>query len=114
MYDEDKKTSGHGGLNEQFDRSTKPTLSVDVEKYRSYLDGSDMSDAQKEEFLQSLWSIIVSFVELGYGVHPLQEVCGKDHETEADGPKAEFNRLGLSDAEDNETGHDMPARPEAK
>ena len=78
MYDEDKKTSGHGGLNEQFDHSTKPTLKVDVEKYQSYLDGSDLSDAQKEEFLQSLWSIIVSFVELGYGVHPLQEVCGKD------------------------------------
>lgn len=37
-----------------------------------------MSEAEKEEFLQALWQIIVSFVDLGFGVHPLQEVCGKD------------------------------------
>ena len=37
-----------------------------------------MTDAQKEEFLQALWSIIVNFVELGFGVHPLQEVCGQN------------------------------------
>lgn len=101
-------------LQERFDASAKAVVRVDVDKYQALLDSADMTDAQKEEYLQALWSIIVAFVEMGFGVHPLQEVCGKDHETEADGPKAEFNPLGLSDAEDNETGHDMPARPEAK
>jgi hypothetical protein len=44
----------------------KPILTVDVEKYQAYLDGADMSEAQKEEFLQALWSIMVSFVDLGF------------------------------------------------
>ena len=101
-------------LQENFDASAKAVVRVDIEKYQALLDSADMTDAQKEEYLQALWSIIVAFVEMGFGVHPLQEVCGKDHETEADGPKAEFNRLGLSDTKDNDTGHDMPARPEAK
>jgi hypothetical protein len=39
-----------------------------------------MTQAEKEEFLQALWTIIVGFVEMGFGVHPLQEVCGKDAE----------------------------------
>ena len=49
-----------------------------MERYQQYLDGSDLNDAEKEEFLQALWQIIVGFVELGFGVHPTQEVCVKD------------------------------------
>ncbi len=64
-----------------FAAAARPVIGLDVEKYQAYLDNSGMSDAQKEEFLQSLWTIIVSFVELGFGVHPLQEVCGQNLET---------------------------------
>lgn len=66
------------GLKVEFDASAKRVLTVDVQRYQQYLDDTDMSGAEKAEFLQALWQIIVSFVELGYGVHPLQEVCGKD------------------------------------
>jgi hypothetical protein len=62
----------------EFSPAARPILTVDVEKYQAYLDGSGLTSEQKEEFLQALWSIVVSFVELGFGVHPLQEVCGKD------------------------------------
>lgn len=78
MYDDLKSKSGEESLSNKFDLSTKPTMRVDVERYQKYLDDSDMSAAEKEEFLQTLWQIMMSFVELGYGVHPLQEVCGKD------------------------------------
>lgn len=78
MDGEVRDGTGREGLKAEFDASTKRTLQVDVERYQKYLDETDMSDADKAAFLQSLWQIIVSFVELGYGVHPLQEVCGKD------------------------------------
>lgn len=78
MDDELRHKAGRGDLAHKFGTSSKPVVTVDVERYQAYLDGSNMSDAQKEEFLQSLWEIIVGFVELGFGVHPLQEVCGKD------------------------------------
>lgn len=66
------------GLSVEFDASAKPILKVDVERYQSYLDDSDWTDAQKEKFLQDFWETMVALVELGFGVHPIQEVCGKD------------------------------------
>ena len=76
-----------------FTAAAKPIISVDVEKYQAYLDGSGLSDAQKEEFLQSLWTIIVSFVELGFGVHPLQEVCGQNLETDTSSESPETGNV---------------------
>lgn len=73
-------------LFESFDASAKPVIALDVDKYQAWLDGSGLSAAEKEEFLQAMWSIIVSFMELGFGVHPLQEVCGKDFERAAQEP----------------------------
>ena len=59
-----------------------PTFTLDVEKYEHYLEESNLTDKQKEEFLQTLWIIICEFVSLGFGVHPLQQAmeapCGKD------------------------------------
>ncbi len=49
-------------------------ISVDYERYAALLDDPDLSEKQKQEFLQTLWNIIVGFVELGFGVHPIQLV----------------------------------------
>jgi hypothetical protein len=35
-----------------------------------------MSEADKRLFIEALWSIIMNFVDLGFGIHPLQEVYG--------------------------------------
>ena len=83
----------------------KPTLTVVVEKYQAYLDGSDMTEAQKEEFLQALWSILVSFVELGFGVHPLQEVCGKTSLIGSEGAKEAFDAVSSDDPDNDENTH---------
>jgi hypothetical protein len=72
------RTPHTSDLSDQFRASARPILTVDVERYQALLDGSGLSDEQKEEFLQALWSIVVSFVEHGFGVHPLQEICGQD------------------------------------
>ena len=61
--------------------TTKATLSVDYESYEHLLDNSDMSEEQKREFIQALWSIIFGFASLGFGINPVQHgqknACGK-------------------------------------
>ena len=62
------------------DKKTKPAITVDVKKYEHYLENSGLTQEQKEEYLQTLWNIIVEFVSLGWGVHPLQQLengCGE-------------------------------------
>ncbi|MCC5987231.1 MAG: hypothetical protein JJT95_06065 [Pararhodobacter sp.] len=85
------KNSERGNVLDNATTDPKSTLTIDAEKYQAFLDGSDMTEAQKEEFLQALWSIIVSFVELGFGVHPLQEVCGKPTALGGEGAKDAFD-----------------------
>ena len=51
------------------------TLSIDWDLFGSYLDDSDLSDDQKREFIESLWSIVVGFVDLGFGIAPTQLAC---------------------------------------
>lgn len=89
----DKETGEYMGLGASFDASAKPIVTVDVEKYQSLIDDPTLTQAQKEEFLQALWSIMVSFVELGFGVHPLQEVCGQDSGKLSRQLKETFNQV---------------------
>ncbi len=58
--------------------AAKPGLGIDTTKYQAYLDDPSLSEAQKEEIVQALWSIITAFVDLGFGVHPLHEVLGQE------------------------------------
>jgi len=48
--------------------SSQDGLQLDVERYRAYLDGMDLSDAQVTEMLNALWSILSAFVDVAFGV----------------------------------------------
>jgi hypothetical protein len=61
-----------------------PTLTIDWERYGKYLDESDLSDTEKREFLETLWAIVVSAVDLGFGVHPVQQAAGNICEQQAE------------------------------
>lgn len=65
-------------------KTNSPTLAIDWELYGKYLEESDLSDTEKRAFLESLWSIVVSFVDLGFGVHPVQQAAGKICEHQAE------------------------------
>lgn len=55
-----------------------PRLSIDWDAYLPFLENEDISEEQKRELIEALWSIMVSFVDLGFGIHPIQQVCGQD------------------------------------
>lgn len=58
------------------------TLKVDARKYQAWLDDPDLSDEQKGQIIEALWKIILCFVDLGFGVSPLQDACGQLSESE--------------------------------
>lgn len=57
-----------------------PTLSIDWDLYGEYLEESDLTQEEKREFIQTLWNIVVSCVDLGFGIHPMQQACGEGDE----------------------------------
>lgn len=85
--------AGHGDLKTKFDATAKRMIMVDVERYQSYLDGTNLTSGQKEQFLQDMWLVMMSFVELGFEVHPVQEVCGKDAESTTQCANGAFDGL---------------------
>lgn len=61
-----------------FNNYRNNVVSVDLDRYKHLLDDPSLSEAEKDEFLKALWSIITSFIDLGFGVHPLQEIVEAD------------------------------------
>lgn len=56
-------------------RHPPPTLSppeLDIEKYRPYIESFDLSEKEQIELLESLWFIMKSFVEFGFGLDSIQ------------------------------------------
>ncbi len=49
-------------------------IHVDYDKYIPFLEDSEIPDDQKIEFIELIWSILLNFVDLGFGIHPLQQV----------------------------------------
>lgn len=57
---------------------SRPALTVDWARYAAMIDDPDISAVDKQAFLETLWSIMVAFVDLGFGIHPLQQVCEQE------------------------------------
>jgi hypothetical protein len=80
-YELDKKDNGMTNDEDapdtegQTPSQTYPTLSIDWDLYGECLEESDLTDDQKREFIETLWSIVVSFVDLGFGIAPTQQAC---------------------------------------
>ncbi len=55
-----------------------PRLEIDWEAYLPFFEDEDISEEHKHELIEALWTIMVSFVDLGFGIHPIQQACGKD------------------------------------
>ncbi len=54
--------------------ATPPALELDHQKYMADLAEFDMTDAQKRELLETLWTIMRHFVELGFSGNVLEQI----------------------------------------
>ncbi len=79
-------------MNKAASSSHHSRLGIDLDHYQTFLDDPALTPNQKEEIVGALWTIITAFVELGFGVHPVQQACGKP-ETALDlGAKSESTK----------------------
>lgn len=62
----------------------RPVVTFDVSRYEHFLEDQGLSAEQKRAMLEALWSIIVSFVDLGFGVHPVQQACGQNGDKDSE------------------------------
>ena len=59
---------------QQTDRASVGVPPLRAEAYWQYLDAMDLTDVQKSCILHTLWTIMVGFVDLGFGVDPVQQI----------------------------------------
>ena len=64
------------GAGDRTAASSRPLgpITVDWKLYEHHLAASDLTDDQKREFLEALWYILITFVDLGFGIEPVQQV----------------------------------------
>lgn len=51
-------------------------LLIDCERYQGLLDTAHLNEEDRIAFMQALWSVMTAFIDLGYGVSPVQLVQG--------------------------------------
>jgi hypothetical protein len=52
-------------------------LQFDAQEFAHFLDESDLTHEQKLEYIRTVWSIVLQFIDLGFGIHPLQIALGQ-------------------------------------
>lgn len=52
-------------------------LTFDPSPYLYHLAESDLTDEQKQALLTELWSLIIAFVDMGFGISPIQQAMDK-------------------------------------
>jgi hypothetical protein len=71
---EDEITPGGPGSQGESPAPAIDVLPFSAQTYWQYLDGMDMSDAQKSDLLETLWNIMATFADIGFGVDPVQHI----------------------------------------
>ena len=102
------------GIYNTSQESHAPSIAIDYALYEAYLADSDWSDEEKQAFLDALWQIIVAFVDLGFGVHPLLQAEGAADIKEilgvAPNPSSVLELEGAPDRENANTPHTKTTR----
>ncbi|WP_438729229.1 hypothetical protein ACR9YC_02095 [Parasphingorhabdus sp. DH2-15] len=65
--------------------NTKTVITVDYKRYAHFLDdANDLTEDQKQEFVQAIWNIITEFIRNGFRVDALHQAgvsCGQVEHT---------------------------------
>lgn len=69
----------------------KPSVALDLAAYLHLLEEVDGSDAEKVELLKIVESVMSAWVDMGFGIHSLQQGCGQVPDRESEPAKADSN-----------------------
>ena len=47
---------------------TKPSFQVDWQEWLPYIEDNKLTDNQKRELIETLWTIVIAFVDLGWDI----------------------------------------------
>ena len=83
---------GVNRLEERFDEAaqvptevTSRTITFDPAEYAEEVAKFGLNDEQSGELLETLWNIMVMFVDLGFRVDPVSLACGQNGESQRNG-----------------------------
>lgn len=71
------------------EQASSPFLDFNAEKYLGHIDEFDMTEEQKRELLGTLWSIMCSFVQLGFDL----KNCGQILESFAEAAQGDSDAV---------------------
>ncbi|MFQ5443813.1 MAG: hypothetical protein ACE5EK_04265 [Nitrospinales bacterium] len=83
-------------------------MSLDLNKYRKYVDDFDLTEEEKTELIQTVFSIMESFVDQAFGLHPVQQIWGKQKDLQSPTQEVESKPNPLTHTLKN------PASPKGK
>lgn len=83
----------------ELSRNTYALLEPDFAEYQAILDDADATEEEKRDFLETLWRIAVTFVDMGFGIDPTQQAMHSILEWASDKEKtAVSSSTALTDA----------------
>jgi len=74
------ETNDYNGIeeNDDGDMPSVHPLAFDWAIYAHHLKESDLTGEQQRQLIETLWTIASLFVDYGFGLHPVQQVCDGD------------------------------------
>lgn len=60
-----------------------PALRFDWTDWLPYLDDQDIPDKQKRELIETLWTVVIGFVDLGWRIDARHEIGGSQFDLKA-------------------------------
>lgn len=94
------------------DQPVTGVLPLDVKKYEAQMEEFDFTDEQRVEILQTLWTMMATFVDLGFGTEPVQHFLGQwvseslqspDDRIKDKSPSSRFNEVALENPAQEES-----------
>ncbi|WP_299621452.1 hypothetical protein [uncultured Tateyamaria sp.] len=61
----------------------QPQIHFDVREWMPYLEHCEVSEEEKHKLIETLWDIVLAFVDLGWRVTPPQNISGQSLELSA-------------------------------
>lgn len=63
--------------------AASPALRFDWQDWLPYFEDEDIPLDQKRELIETLWSLVQSFVDIGFHLSPTQIICGEELDLKA-------------------------------